>query len=439
MHNQVKINSVAAVDVSSAEVETVSQGGTIHNEKDTMLKSGNLATDGGRKSEGSIAKKRVRFLDKSVAQELILREKTRLEDRILALRQKYNFSKVTEDDSDDDNVQKRNTGNEIDIVPRGLLTGVRRPSSSVGFRTKKETKASAGDAEVRTRRSYSLSRLNELAKPRGRSKSVPPAKKSSMITLSPDHLRLTIPQKPPRTMTQLKDLQGDDLDYLLQPKSLKEFYAMADLCSSSRVSSRASCSPTSHGCPTRRKQSAGSTRPINTKMAPPATETVPPTRPPIKPKFKPSLKMAATGVMSMSAKPKNVQRQESSVAMQSWTKALSVRSPNVVTGRYPMPGGRVLCLRPRKPAWKEQADVEDGQDGGQSQTKSTDESETKKNTTNDQSIPRKAESCKRTVRYQRPDSRSLSVSQLTRDLSKCKYLRLREQDQVLDIKEIFKK
>nr|XP_054763871.1 uncharacterized protein LOC129270527 [Lytechinus pictus] len=212
---------------------------------------------------------------------------------------------------------------------------------------------------------------------------------------------------------------------------------MADMCSSSRSSSRASRSSATH-----RKQSAGNTRLRNSAVAPAATETVSPTPPQIKPKFKPSLKMAATGVMSMSAKPKSIQKTESSsTASQSWTTALSVRSPNIVTGRYQMPGGRVYDYAQKKPAWKE-PEAEEGREDGtnQSQEKSKDEIETKdkkKGTGNDQT-PRKTDKYV-TMRYYRPDSRSLDASQLTKDLIKCKYLRRREQDKVLDLKEIFRK
>lgn len=73
--------------------------------------------------------------------------------------------------------------------------------------------------------SINYQRLNELATPKGRVKRFLNSRrrKAFMVNVSPEHLRLTVPEKSPRTNTQLKNLSSDEVDYMVQPKTIREF------------------------------------------------------------------------------------------------------------------------------------------------------------------------------------------------------------------------
>ena len=401
-----------------------------------MLKNGETTTDeqsGSSKNAGNVPKKRVRFLDSSVAQELIKREKLNHENRIKALRQKYNFSKETENESGR-GVRKDANNNVVDIFPLEGLT--RRPSTAFSLRTRDKDDALEKPRRVR---SASLSRINELAQPRQRGKlssSQNSGRRSAIVNLSPDHLRLSIPQKLPRSSNQLKELPEDELDYLLQPKSLKEFNSLVEMTrpAQSRSSSRASSAVHGRGVgrpPTAGRKMSDSDGDVSTgaRLTPVATQ--PQTNHSrgnqLKPKFKPTLKLATAAVISsMNENRQRSEAREESPAMKAWTNILHSKSPTPATGRYVLPGGRVLRLRPRRLSWDIQIESKNKPEEEKKDTpKSSLENEKGGNNDNTKmAVPTSPSGKNRSMNYHhRTDPRSLDISQLTKDLAKCKYLR----------------
>ena len=76
-------------------------------------------------------------------------------------------------------------------------------------------------------RGINYQRLNELATPKGKTKPVLNSRRRKfMATSSPDHLKLIIPDKTPRTIPQLKKLSTDEIDYMVQPKTIREFQVL---------------------------------------------------------------------------------------------------------------------------------------------------------------------------------------------------------------------
>ena len=76
------------------------------------------------------------------------------------------------------------------------------------------------------KRGFSVQRLNELATPKGRQihfLNTARRRRLFMANASPDHLKLTIPERNPRTIPQLKNLPPDEIDYMVQPKTIREF------------------------------------------------------------------------------------------------------------------------------------------------------------------------------------------------------------------------
>ena len=403
-------------------------------------------------------RKRVRFLDQSFAQELIRRDRARLEEKIKSLRQVYDFRQTVSGNGEAAmNIEPPQTPQAEQQQRNSYkVQGLRKPSEDEDNNSSKKTKE-------RTRRrmarhgSLSAERLAELSKPRSKSGTLPTtnsSRRNAIVTASPEHLKLSIPERAPRTIPQLKHLSEDEVDYMVQPKTVQEFQQLIEISFPPskilRQNLRGRDSRSTGN--THQQQSQYSSIAMGIKnrdksnMFDPAlidnnaNNTKP--RPTLS---KPSFKMAALGALSMKTQeweelsPKSNQTNTSDLFTKSLPPKLTHHRARPLTSSFDMqpdvPNGRILRLRPRKSAWLElrMKERQDTTDGPPQHNRADEPEVTASPEPHRDGISMGFTS---SLKYHKwTDKKAVDVDELTKNLSRCSYLR--GTDEEMDIRDVF--